>query len=197
MKYIEDKTTNMYACSIAIIHSKNVTQKIIANGGIANNMYIEELVKIAQEKPNKIFNKVCPDIILANKRIDRLKTLDVYDIISSIIKATDIAKGTPPGKKTFANFNLLYLRPTKVELKKTIRAKKKLIAKKLVTVELYGTIPKLFENNINENTVIKKQKKICFLKAILLCNIFLNSYIAAYIEYLIVTPESNFIPFNT
>jgi hypothetical protein len=51
-----------------------------------------------QEKVAKIFNKVCPDIKLANKRTDKLNTRNVYDTNS--IKTSKGAKpiGAPGGK---------------------------------------------------------------------------------------------------
>ena len=39
-------------------------------------LYIDALVIISQANPNNIFKSVCPDIILANNLIDKLKTLD-------------------------------------------------------------------------------------------------------------------------
>jgi hypothetical protein len=64
-----------YACKKAIQTSKNVTNKINTKG-------TDEIIKNKklvhnnpQTKPIKIFNKVCPAIILAKRRIDKLKTL--------------------------------------------------------------------------------------------------------------------------
>lgn len=50
--------------------SKPVTRKII-NTGIK---YIPQNDTAAHAKPDKIFSNVCPDIRLANKRIDKLNT---------------------------------------------------------------------------------------------------------------------------
>jgi hypothetical protein len=56
------------------------------------------LAHIAQAKPIKIFSKACPDIILANNRILRLRTFAKYETSSIIIKKGLITKGTPLGK---------------------------------------------------------------------------------------------------
>jgi hypothetical protein len=44
-------------------------------GKIEINIYMDPAVNNPQEKPIKIFNNAWPDIIFANKRILKLKTL--------------------------------------------------------------------------------------------------------------------------
>jgi len=46
-----------------------------------------------------IFNNICPDIILANRRIAKLKALALKEINSMIIKNGKIGIGEPGGKK--------------------------------------------------------------------------------------------------
>lgn len=55
------------------------------------------MVNNPQEKPIKIFNKACPDIIFANKRMLKLKTLAIYDTNSIKMRKGAIASGTPLG----------------------------------------------------------------------------------------------------
>jgi len=65
---------NTYACKIAIPSSKIVTAIIIIRGTNCTKYQIPPKESIVQANPAIIFNNVCPDIILANNRIDKLKT---------------------------------------------------------------------------------------------------------------------------
>jgi hypothetical protein len=58
------------------VNSKPITQKTITIGNNANTEYIVQDDNIAQPKPIKIFNKMCPDIIFANSLIAKLKIFD-------------------------------------------------------------------------------------------------------------------------
>ena len=67
-----------------------------------------------------IFNKACPDVILANKRIDKVNTLIKYDITSIVTSRGIIKIGTPFGKKIEKNLNPCFripimLIPTKID----------------------------------------------------------------------------------
>jgi len=64
-----------------------------------------------QENPIKIFNKACPDIIFANNRMLRLKTLAIYETASINIKNGAITSGTPLGKNKFKNFQFCFQEP--------------------------------------------------------------------------------------
>lgn len=57
--------------------------------------------------PINIFNNPCPDNILANNRIDKLKILEKYEISSIIINKGAIKIGVPVGKKLSNNLNPL------------------------------------------------------------------------------------------
>jgi hypothetical protein len=59
-----------------MINSKPITKKTINAGMIPTKEKENPNQIIVQENDIKIFNKVCPDIMFANKRIDRLKTLE-------------------------------------------------------------------------------------------------------------------------
>lgn len=68
-----------YACKIAMVISKNITEKITKH--IGNTSINCELINLLQPinfhaKPTKIFIKICPETILANNLIDKLKILD-------------------------------------------------------------------------------------------------------------------------
>ena len=49
-------------------------------------------------KPTIIFMSVCPAIIFANSRTDKLKSINVYEINSIGINRKIIANGVPSGK---------------------------------------------------------------------------------------------------
>lgn len=55
------------------------------------------------EKPIKIFNKACPLIILANKRILKLKIRAMYETNSIGTSINAISTGTPWGRNKLAN----------------------------------------------------------------------------------------------
>lgn len=59
---------------------------------------------MVQEKPAMIFNKVCPEVILANNRIDKVNTFTIYDKNSIVIIKGTITKGTPLGKNKAKKF---------------------------------------------------------------------------------------------
>lgn len=66
---------NTYACNTAIPNSKptKINNKPSGNTWKINNKPLED--NIIQVKLATIFNKVCPDVILAKSRIDKVKTL--------------------------------------------------------------------------------------------------------------------------
>ena len=76
LKYIEINTKNTYACKNEIIISNPITTNTIVNGSKIQNQLIKLETRIAQIKQIRIFNKICPDNIFANKRIARLKILE-------------------------------------------------------------------------------------------------------------------------
>ena len=61
---------------------------------------------MVQANPAIIFNNVCPDVILANSRIDNVNTLTMYDRNSIVINSGTINNGTPLGKNNAKNFKL-------------------------------------------------------------------------------------------
>lgn len=73
---------NTYACNKAIPNSKIVTAIMIIKGNKCRKYQIPPKDNIVQANPAIIFNNVCPDIIFAKSRIDKLKTRDTYDAIS-------------------------------------------------------------------------------------------------------------------
>jgi hypothetical protein len=56
--------------------SKKMTIKTMHKGSIINDKYIALAKITAQVKLIKIFKRICPDIMLANNLIDKLKTRD-------------------------------------------------------------------------------------------------------------------------
>lgn len=165
----------MYACKKATPHSKKVTAKIIVSVGILKNINIDQLIIEPHEKVSKIFNNVWPDIIFAKSLIAKLNTLDQYDTPSIIIRNTPITKGTPVGRNSWKKPKPLKYTPTEVTLIKVIDAKKNEITKKLVAVELKGTIPKMFEKKTKKKMKAKYPKNKCFLKRILFWKIAFNA----------------------
>lgn len=88
-----------------------MTQNIIANGKKDKISHIEPAEKILQTKPIKIFIRIWPAIILANKRIDRLKIREKYETYSIRISNGIINNGTPSGKNNTKYFSLWYKTP--------------------------------------------------------------------------------------
>jgi len=69
--------TKTYDCRKAISNSKKIIAKTINQG---NKAMVQPMIpepNNVQEKPIRIFNRACPLIMLANKRILRLKTLAI------------------------------------------------------------------------------------------------------------------------
>ena len=85
-------------------------------------------------KPINIFNKACPDIIFANKRILKLKTRAIYEINSRRIKKGAITSGTPLGRNKFNIFHFCWNTPIRLIPIKCVDAKKKVTIKELVNV---------------------------------------------------------------
>lgn len=77
------------------------------------------MVNNDQEKLAKIFNNVCPAIILANNRIAKLNTQALYDIISTMINNGAIIVGAPDGRNNVKKFNLCIRNPVIVNPIKT------------------------------------------------------------------------------
>ena len=55
-------------------------------------------ITIVQAKPNKTFNRMCPDIIFAKSRTDKLTTRITLEISSIPISQKYNANGAPAGK---------------------------------------------------------------------------------------------------
>ena len=106
----------------------------ITHGKKATRIKNDPFVNKSHEKPIKILSNAWPDIILANNRILKLKTLAKYETISIKIKKGAIAKGTPPGKNKFDVVHL-FLKMLKIFIPmKYDNAKKKVMTKELVAV---------------------------------------------------------------
>jgi len=84
-----------------------MTTVTIIQGIIAKiiNIQREDVAK-DHENPFRIFNNAWPDIILANKRIAKLKTLAKKDITSILTTPGAIISGTPFGKNKRPIFHL-------------------------------------------------------------------------------------------
>jgi len=108
---------------------------------------------IVKLKPIKIFNNVCPAIIFANNRIDKLNKRATYETISIKTNKMAIAIGVPFGKKNPINLKnpLLYIAKILIMIKR-IKAVENVIINELVIVKLYGIKPIIFENKINKKT---------------------------------------------
>jgi hypothetical protein len=62
------------------------------------------LIKIEKLKPISVLSRVCPAIIFANRRIDKLKSRAIYEINSIRINKKVIERGVPEGKNISKNF---------------------------------------------------------------------------------------------
>ncbi len=62
----------------------------------------------------KIFNRICPDIIFANKRNAKLKIREIYEIYSIKIRPGIITVGIPSGKNKTKYFSLWKQIPIKL-----------------------------------------------------------------------------------
>lgn len=80
--------------------NKIIAQIIHDTGKIIKGLKIGHpgAVIYAHRKNIKILNKIWPAVILANKRIAKLKIRDIYDTYSININNGVIVTGTPPGK---------------------------------------------------------------------------------------------------
>ncbi len=100
---------------------------------------------------------MCPDNIFANKRIDKLKGRDMYEIISNIakigFKKTGISLGIKNKKKLKPNL----FKEKKVKPNQKEKAKLNVVAIELVIVKEYGKKPTKFVINIKK---INKKKKV-------------------------------------
>lgn len=92
--------------------------------------------KIPQTKAAKILSSPWPDIILANKRIAKLKTLAIYEINSITTKKSEIKNGTPLGKKIEKSVQRCTTAPIIVIPKKKDIEINRVIAAELVTVKV-------------------------------------------------------------
>lgn len=85
---------------LQLLFLKQKITNIINNGKKEIIKKIPPNVISNQVKDDKIFSKVCPDIKLANSRIDKLKTRAKYEINSMTMINGAIAKGVPSGRMT-------------------------------------------------------------------------------------------------
>jgi len=87
-------------------NSNPVTQKMIPKGKKDRISQIEPDEKMLHTNPIKIFIKICPAIILANNRIDKLNIREKYETYSIKINKGIINIGTPSGKNRTKYFSL-------------------------------------------------------------------------------------------
>ena len=78
---------------------------------------------IVHAKPAKIFNKQCPDIILANNRKAKLTTRNEYDTNSIITSKGANAIGAPDGKNSENKCKPCVLNPIILIAKKAVNDK--------------------------------------------------------------------------
>ena len=116
-------------------------------------MNIPQKDTAAQPNVDNIFNNVCPDIKLANNRIDKLKTLNVYDINSINTNNGANANGAPGGKNKLKKCVPFFKIPKILIPTKIANAIEKVTMIWLVTVKLYGIIPIKLQNNIIKKVV--------------------------------------------
>lgn len=132
-------------------------------GKMIQNQLLKFVINSPHKKLIKIFNSMCPDIILANRRIARLNILEKYDTHSIKTKTGIIMTGTPSGRNKAKYFSLCKQIPTKLVPIKNAKEKYSVKIRWLVIVILYGTIPKILLKKINKNTAYTSKIKECFL----------------------------------
>jgi hypothetical protein len=81
-----------------------------------------------------IFNKACPDIILANNRIAKLNSRAIYEISSIITSAGAIKIGVPSGKNNFKKLFRCNIKPDILMPIKSIHDSSKVKTSELVFV---------------------------------------------------------------
>ena len=101
--------------------------------------------------PAITFNKVCPAIIFANKRIDKLTGLKTYEITSIGTRSNANAKDVPDGKNNEKKAKPWVRTQTMLKAMKIKRAREKVTIKWLVNVKLYGINPIRFKQRITKN----------------------------------------------
>jgi hypothetical protein len=124
---------------------------MIKSGKNDIKIQILNFINITKANVPKIFNKVWPDIILANNRIAKLKTRVMYEIISIKIMNGIIRKGVPDGRNKKTNLSLYKQTAIILKAMKKINAKVKVTLKWLITLKLYGNIPLILLINKNKN----------------------------------------------
>jgi len=136
------KIVKIYAWINATPTSKKVRTKRTAIGN-KFTISIESPIKIMLKlNPTITFNKVCPAIILAKSRTERLTNLKVYEINSIGIRRKSNGNGHPAGinkrKKNASPClrNIIVCNDTKIA-----NATQKVNIKLLVPVSEYGNIP--------------------------------------------------------
>ena len=144
-----DNSVKTYAWRNAINSSKTLTRNTTPAGKIANTDKLDR--KMLHVNPARIFKRLCPAIILANNRIERLKTLAINEISSITTRKGAITKGTPEGKKIPSPFALCSKQIKMISAKNCWNAKKKVRINELVMAAVYGIIPKRLLENIKKN----------------------------------------------
>jgi len=107
----------------------------VTNGAIPKKPK-KPIPTIDQTNDPSILDNACPANILANKRIDKLRTRTLYEINSKIIKNHDIAKGEPDGKKIPANFEFCTTKAITFKPQNDCIPKYRVVNAKLVNVRL-------------------------------------------------------------
>jgi hypothetical protein len=131
----------IYACIKATPNSNNVKINKIK---IGNKLIKEVFPKktITQLNPTITFNKVCPAIIFANKRTDKLTNLKLYEITSIGIISKLNKIGHPEGINKFKKYAIPFLSNNVVIiLINKANAIKNVFVRALVKVLIYGIIP--------------------------------------------------------
>lgn len=88
-----------------------------------------------------------PDVILAKSRIDKVKTLTMYEMISITTSNGIITRGTFLGKNIEKNFMLYIFKPKIFSPIKIESDNENVKVIWLVTVKVYGIIPIKLQNN--------------------------------------------------
>lgn len=131
---------------------------IIKTGNIISNFQPPINEPATNAKPDKIFSNAWPDVMLANRRTDKLIIRDKFEINSIRIIKGVIARGEPDGKKWLQKNSLLKKMAWNHKPSIKINAMVSVNNSWLVIVCEYGNKPEKFAKKITLNSVLTISK---------------------------------------
>lgn len=133
---------------------------------VPDNKVIFIIIAAVNVKP--MTSNVCPAIMFAKSRIERLKGLKKYEITSIAISIGASPVGDPAGKNALNRYCLWLRIPIIITPMKMAKAILKVLIHCPVIASENGINPRAFVNRINENRKKIKEKKVLPLLPIFL-----------------------------